>query len=427
MLNRTLPPSSQPIKNLSLIEPNSIAYSNGLKAFVFQAPALDLIKFEFIFENVYEGDRLPLHNSVLSAMLKEGTKTRTSVEIAAQIDFYGAFVMPEFSFDHTAISVYTMHKYVADVLPIVADILQHVTVPQQELDTHMRNNKQNLQISLQKNDVLARRLFYKEVFGSNRYGIVPSEEMYDLISREELLKLYDAQIQPSNCTLLIAGNVDAAVLSHVEHFFGENWTGSSQSIESQWSQISPTIGRQIIETKDEALQSALRMGHTTISRTHTDFPAIQFVNTLFGGFFGSRLMKNIREDKGYTYSIGSSISSLKHTGFFTLASEVGVNVTKEALQEIDKEFVALQQSKPSVEEVDLVRNYMQGMLLGSLESIFSHADKFKSVYFSGLNYNYYQHYNDVVNDMTADKVLSIAQQYFNHDQMVKIVVGKMEE
>ena len=426
MLNRSVPPLFQPIKDLSLIAPTEINYANGLKTFAFQAPNLDLIKFEFVFENVYEENHLPLHNSILSAMLKEGTKNRTSAEIAAQIDYYGAFLMPEFSFDYTALTVYTMHKYVANVLPIVADILQEVTIPQQELDTHIRNNKQNLQISLQKNDVLARRKFYQEVFGSNRYGIVPTESMYDLISREELLALYDAQIQPSNCTLLVAGNVDSDVLATIEKHFGSAWENKKVKPDSTWSPIEKVDGKLLIESREDALQSAIRMGNLTIGRAHADFPAIQFVNTLFGGFFGSRLMKNIREDKGYTYSIGSAVGNLKHTGFFTLASEVGVDVTKDALTEIEKEFRVLQQEKASAEEVDLVRNYMQGVLLGSLESIFSHADKFKSVYFSGLDYSYYHYYNEVVSEMTADKVQDIAQRYFNYNELIKVVVGKVE-
>src|SRR5690606_41301383 len=107
---------------------------------------------------------------VLSSMLKEGTKTLTSKEIADTVDFYRAYLMPEYSFDQSYLTVYTMHKYVDKVLPILADILQNSNIPQSELDTNIRNNKQSLQISLQKNDVLARRNFYKEVFQGTRYG-----------------------------------------------------------------------------------------------------------------------------------------------------------------------------------------------------------------------------------------------------------------
>src|SRR5690606_31550356 len=118
-------------------------------------------------------------------------------------------------------------------------------------------------------------------------------------------------------------------------------------------------GELLVEEREGALQSALRLGKRTINRTHPDFPAVQFVNTLLGGFFGSRLMRNIREEKGYTYGIGSSVSSLQHTGLFTLSSEVGVEVTQATLLEIEKEFDLLRQSPPEQAEVDLVRNYLQ--------------------------------------------------------------------
>src|SRR5690606_33836890 len=138
-----------------------------------------------------------------------------------------------------------------------------------------------------------------------------------------------------------------------------------------------------------ALQSALRLGKRTINRTHPDFPAVQFVNNLLGGFYGTRLMRNIRDEQGYTYGIGYSVSSLQHTGLFTLSSEVGVEVTQATLLEIEKEFDLLRQSPPEQAEVDLVRNYLQGVMLGSLENVFSHADKFKATYFSDMDLNYY--------------------------------------
>src|SRR5690606_10892347 len=181
----------------------------------------------------------------------------------------------------------------------------------------------------------------------------------------------------------------------------------------------------VVVEKPEALQSAIRLGTTSIRRAHEDFPALQFVNTLFGGFFGSRLMRNIREEKGYTYSIGSYVGNLKYTGFFTIATEVGVASTQDTLKEIATEFDRLRSEPPQQEEVDLVRNYMQGVMLGSLESIFSHVDKFKATYFSGLTLDYYRYYSDVLKAMTPAKVQDIAIKYFDYDKLYKVVVGKM--
>lgn len=426
MLNRELSPVFAPIKKLSIQHPESITFSNGLQTFLFQSSEIELIKFEFVFNNHFDEHTLPLINPALSALLKEGTGKLTSAQIADEVDFYGAYLMSEYSFDHTAISLYTMRKYADKVLPIIFDIVSDAVFPVRELETYVRNQKQSLQISLTKNDFLARRYFYENLFGNNRYGTVPTIAAFDAIDRDSLLSLYQKQIQPQNCTLFIAGNVSAEVMQLVSDLFGQQWNGKAAPVEDHFESITPKEALLIYEDKPEALQSAIRLGCLAIRRSHEDYPALQFVNTLLGGFFGSRLMRNIREDKGYTYSIGSAVASLKHTGFFTVASEVGVQVTQNTLAEIEKEFTMLQNEKASVEEIELVRNYMQGVLLGSLESIFSHVDKFKSVYFSGMDLSYYDYYTDVIQNINADTVQQIAQKYFHYDSLLKVVVGKME-
>ncbi len=181
------------------------------------------------------------------------------------------------------------------------------------------------------------------------------------------------------------------------------------------------------EEKDSALQSAIRLGCQTISRTHPDYPALQFVNTLLGGFFGSRLMRNIREEKGYTYSIGSAIATLKHTGFMTIVTEVGVDVTQATLAEIEKEINLLKAQVASKDEVNLVKTYMEGSMLGSLESIFSHADKFKSVLLNEMTLTYYSYYMDQIRNMSPEKVYDIANKYLDFNAMVKVVVGKISQ
>lgn len=426
MLNRTIAPVSRPIHKLAIHKPESIKLANGVQSFVFQSPDLDLIKFEFVFANVFAADEITLLNTALAAMLKEGTATRTSAQIADEIDYYGAYLMPEYSFDHTSLTLYTMHKYVDKVLPIVLDVLQNSIFPQKELDTYIRNNKQSLEISLKKNDFTARRLFYQNVFGDNRYGSVPTPEVFDAMDREGLIRLYNRQIQPANCTLFIAGNVSDDVIDVVGDLFGEQWNVTEPYTMSDTLTLSAPESVFVSEIKPDALQSAIRLGQISINREHPDFPALQFVNTLFGGFFGSRLMRNIREDKGYTYSIGSAVVGLKHAGFMTVASEVGVDVTQDTLNEIEKEFRILRSEYATEEEIALVRNYMQGVMLGSLESIFSHADKFKAVYFSNLDLRYYDYYADVINTIDAQRIMDIAQQYFDYDKLVKVVVGQIK-
>jgi len=267
---------------------------------------------------------------------------------------------------------------------------------------------------------------FSNIFEDNRYGSVPTPETFDAISRDSLVSLYHKQIQPENCTLFIAGNVSGDTLDVVHNLFGEQWMAKAPFTTGDVLEILPKDSIFVMDEKPDALQSAIRLGQISINRQNPDFPAVQFVNTLLGGFFGSRLMRNIREDKGYTYSIGSAVVGLKHAGFMTIASEVGVDVTQNTLDEIEKEFHILRTEIANEDEILLVRNYMQGVLLGSLESIFSHADKFKAVYFSNMDLRYYDYYANEINTIDAQRVKHIAQEYFDYDNLTKVVVGQLK-
>ena len=166
------------------------------------------------------------------------------------------------------------------------------------------------------------------------------------------------------------------------------------------------------------------MGRLAINRIHPDFPGLQVLNCLLGGYFGSRLMANIREDKGYTYGIGSAVVSMRDAGYFFIATEVGADVCTAALGEIEKEVNLLKSSLVESPELDLVRNYMLGSMLGSLENAFSHADKFKNVYFSGLDYGYYDDYIKTVKNIDREEIMRLAAKYLDFENFTKVIVGR---
>ncbi|WP_270087011.1 M16 family metallopeptidase [Sphingobacterium sp. SYP-B4668] len=425
-LNRSLPPQFNSIDGIQLISPVESIFENGLGLFLFDSPGQELVRLEWIFNNVFDENENPLLNTTLSAMIKEGTLDMSSAEIAEVVDYYGAYLIPEYSYDQTSITLYVLNKHIGKLLPVIKQLLTQATFPQNELDTYVRNNKQTLSISLQKNDFVARRLFYTDIFGENRYGTVPTVEQYDSITREQIIDLYTKQVQPHNCNLFISGKIDSTLMGAITTIFGEQWAATHPEISLSAPILRATDGKLIYEERKEALQSAIRLGYPIIGRSHIDFPEVQVVNTLLGGFFGSRLMRNIREEKGYTYSIGSAVASLKHGGFFTIASEVGAEFTQATLTEIDTELDKLQQELVSEEELATVKSYMLGSMLGSLESIFSHADKFKNVHYSGISLDYYDRYTQAVKSITAQRVRDIAKKYFRKENLVRVVVGKLD-
>ncbi len=426
MLDRTLPPTYNPVARFDLIKPKHIAFANGLDAFVFNAGEQDLVRIEWIFENVFPWEDQTLLNTCACEMLLEGTSQYSSKQIAETVDFYGAFLVPEFGYDRSSLSLFTLNKHLQNLLPLVKAMLTDSIFPEQELTTYIRNNKQKLQVALKKNSFVARRLFNHAIFGQSRYGYVPEIADYDRITRDMLLFLFQQQYTPSNCTLVVSGKVTDEVMVSLEHLFGHEWNRIGQSISEETVPYFESGERLILDEREDALQSAIRLGSQSIQRNHPDFPGLQVANTILGGYFGSRLMTNIREDKGYTYSISSGLASLKHSAFFTIASEVGAEVTSATLIEIEREILRLRNEKVGDDELSLVKNYMMGSMLGSLENVFSHADKFKNAYFSGLGLEYYDYYTKVLRNIDAEEILRLANTYLDYDHMSKVIVGKYE-
>jgi len=147
------------------------------------------------------------------------------------------------------------------------------------------------------------------------------------------------------------------------------------------------------------------------------------LNTLFGGYFGSRLMSNIREDKGYTYGIGSGVASYEDAHFFYISTEVGKDVTNPAVKEIYNELATITSNKPEEKELETVKNYMLGSLLNESDGVFSLADRFKGVYFNGENFDFYNRYIAAINNCTPDVILNTAQKYFNDENMLEVIAG----
>lgn len=423
MLNRTNAPAFKQVNDINFIKPTANNLANGIPVYTVNAGDTDLVRIEFIFENVNWDVRKPLQAVAVNGLINNGTKTLTAKEIAEKVDYYGAFLQTDYSADHTTITLYSLTKHLPSVLPIVWSILNESIFPQQELDIYKQNQKQKLQVSLQKNDYLARKTFAHAIFGHTAYGSDINLADYDQLQQQDLLAYYQAAFQPKNCTVIVAGKFVESDFKVLNQIFGGEWNNAAAFAKSSFE--FPTVnGEDIYIEKPDALQSAIRMGNLSINRTHVDFPALQILNCVFGGYFGSRLMNNIREDKGYTYGIGSGIASLKQAGYFFLATEVGADVCSSALTEIEKEINLLRTDLIGEEELDLVRNYMLGSLLGSLENAFSHADKFKNIYFAGLDFDYYDNYINTVKNVTAEHLKVMANQYLDWNAMTRVVVGK---
>lgn len=424
MINRTSPPAFHEVKEINLVEAVKLRLANGIPVYMVNAGTQDVTRVEFIFRAGIRHQETSLVATGVNDMLDEGTVTRGAEAIAEELDFYGAFIETEVQHDNASFTLFSLNKHLPSTLPVVQDLLRNASFPGHEFKIYLTNKRQKFLVDSDKVAVLARRKFNELLFGkSHPYGTKTELPDFDLLTRDQLAEFYKQHYTAENCTIVVSGKLPEDMLSLLDGFFGNADWKSEKKTEKDLPV--PASDPQRVHTieKEGAVQSAIRMGRVLFNKTHPDFPGMQVVNAVLGGYFGSRLMANIREDKGYTYGIGSGLVSMYDGGYFVISTEVGVDVTNAALKEIYYEIEKLQTELVSEDELDLVRNYLTGVFLRSTDGPFAIGDRLKGLLGYNLDYSYYKRYLDTIRTISAERVRELAQQYLKKEDLIELVVG----
>ena len=424
-IDRKVSPAFKTLEKIELIKATEKRLRNNIPVYSINAGTQELIKIEFLFAAGMYHQHLPLQAATVNAMLEEGTSKMTAAQIADAVDYYGAFLETSISQDHASVVLYTLNKHLKSTLPVVEQIIKDSSFPQHELDTHLQNKKQKFLVNSQKVANVARKRFAELVFGAKHpYGVNVKETDFDRIDQTLLKDFYSKFYRANSCQIILAGKIEDDVFTVLdEHFGGNDWVGND-NLKQPNALIASATEREQLIYKDDALQSAIRIGKVLFNKTHPDFQSMQVLNTVFGGYFGSRLMSNIREDKGYTYGIGSGIASLQHSGYFFISTEVGVDVCKNAINEIYFEMDRLREELVPESELELVKNYLLGTFLRSVDGPFAMADKFKGILEYNLSYDYFDKYIATIKAVSASQLRNLANTYFDKNSMIELVVGK---
>jgi predicted Zn-dependent peptidase len=398
---------------------------NNIPVYSINAGTQEIIKIEFLFSAGMYQQELPLQAATVNSMLEEGTIRMTAAQIADAVDYYGAFLETGVSQDSASVVLYTLSKHLKATLPVVEEVIKRSAFPEAELKTLLTNKKQKFFVNNQKVANLARKHFSELIFGEKHpYGINVKESDFEIINRSHLDNFYKRYYRSANCKVILAGKIPEEIYDLLDDYFGgTDWAGTEPEQRSTIA-ITTTSLRENLIFREDALQSAIRIGKILFNKTHPDFQALQVLNTVFGGYFGSRLMSNIREDKGYTYGIGSGLASLQKSGYFFISTEVGVEVCKNAVSEIYFEMERLRKELITAEELELVRNYLLGTFLRSVDGPFAMADRFKGIMEYGLSYDYFDQYIATIKRVSASQLRDLAITYFDRDSMTELVVGK---
>ncbi|MFH2142796.1 MAG: pitrilysin family protein [Bacteroidota bacterium] len=426
-LDRKIAPQFNDIEKIDYIKADYQVLKNGIPVYLINAGFQDICKIDFIFNAGIWHQTSPLVASSTNEMLAEGSKSRTSKEISETIDFYGAILNHFTDKDFAGLSLVTLNKHLDKTLDVLYDIIKNPVFPESELITHLQNRKQQFIIDSAKTKTLAHRKFWNVLFGKNHpYGNNLELNDFDNLDKKQLFDFHKRHYTADNCKIIISGKIKSSVLKTVEKYFGDsNWQRKSKITE-----IIPAISANSEKLhfidKHDAVQSAIRIGKITINKYHEDFIGLQILNTVFGGYFGSRLMSNIREDKGFTYGIGSAIGSMLHSGFFVIVTEVGADVTKATIKEIYKEMKILREELIGEEELKSVKSYIMGELLKIFDGPFALSDSFRSIIDFGLDYSYFDKYIETVKNINSGTLNVLANKYLNDENLYEIIAGKYD-
>jgi len=424
-INRQTAPDIEFVKGINPVEPEFVTLDNGIPVYLINSANQDLVKIELLFEAGKWYEEKPLVATFTSKMLKEGTRSMTSGQIADRIDYYGAHLETSADKDMGYISLYTLNKHLERTLPVLADVVMNPAFTAGELETLRQNRMQRFIVNNEKVRYLAKRKFNTLIYGHEHpYGRIFEVEDFAGIRREDLVDFHASHYSARHCKIIAAGSIRPDFITLLnKHFSGflSQQTGINPNGKISFPAVDPAKNK---ITKQDAVQSAIRIGRTLFNKTHADYARLKVLNTILGGYFGSRLMTNIREEKGYTYGIGSGIVSLQHSGYFFISSEVGAEVTTDAVKEVYHEIDRLQQDLVPADELDLVKNYMLGTFLRSLDGAFSLSENYKGLLEYGLDYDYLRKFVDVVRSVTPEELRDLAGKYLNTRDLTELTVGK---
>lgn len=425
MINRKSAPEIIDAVNMKLLlKPyDHFTLDNGVPVYSIDAGAQDVLLIEWVF---YAGNWYEEKNIVAATtnfLLKNGTPKRKAFAINEHFEFYGAYLNRSCYNETATITLHCLNKHLTQLLPVVAELINECIFPEEELAIYKQNQKQRLEVNLKKCDFIANRLIDEYVYGFHHpYGRYTSTLDYEQLNRPELLEFYKRYYTEGKCLIFVAGKPPADLAQQLNHSFGQLSINSRTLPGINFNTEPAETKKYNIINDADGVQGAIRMARPFFNRHHPDFQKAQVLNNIFGGFFGSRLMSNIREDKGYTYGIHSYLQNHIHNSAWMISTEAGRDVCGATIEEVYKEMAILCNEPVKPGELDLVRNYMIGSLLGDLDGPFQIIARWKNYILNGLTDAYFYDSIQTVQSVTAEELQELAKKYLNPEEFYELVV-----
>lgn len=425
-IRHTAPAIKEPVEfELTLPTCEKITLRNGVEIYYLNKGTEETLQVSWVF---YAGSWYEKSNLVAATtnfLLKNGTTRHNAFEINEHFEYYGAYLNRSCYSETTEITLHCLSKHADKLLPMVEEMITEANFPQEELDIFKQNSQQRLKVNLQKSDFVAGRLIDAQLFGEKHpYGRYSMPEDYAALEREQLVEFYDTYYRKGNCVIFIAGKIPDNLLAQMEALFGSLplQPHHTHSTQLEHPIVRAAEKKTFIQNDPNGVQAAIRIARPFPNRHHPDFQKAAVLNNLYGGFFGSRLMGNIREDKGYTYGIYSYLMNTIRESGWVISTEAGRDVMEATIKEIYNEMEALREEPVDEEELQTTRNYMIGSILGDLDGPFQVIARWRSLILNGLTDSYFYNGIKTIKTVSAEELQELAQRYLQPDEFYELTV-----
>ena len=398
-----------------------LTLKNGIDVYTVDAGPEEVMSIEWVF---YAGNWHEDRNLVAAStnlLLKNGTSSKTAFQVNEHFEYYGSYLNRGCHSETATMTLHCLTKHINELLPVVRELLTDSVFPEEELSIARQNMKQRLKVNLKKSDFVAGRLIDVYLYGENHpYGRFSTEEAIDALTREELLQFYKRYYQQGHFVIFVAGRLPGNLEVLLNDQFGD--LSNKPVVENKLAIQQATEKKFRVSNDPDGVQGSIRMALPFVNRHHPDYLPSQVLNTLLGGFFGSRLMANIREDKGFTYGIHSYFQNHMHNVAWMISTEAGKDVCEATIAEVYKEMNLLREAPVDEEELLLVKNYLIGTALGDLDGPFHIIARWKSIILNKLDENYFDRSVNIIKQISPKEIQELAIKYLNPEDCYELVV-----
>lgn len=423
---RKTAPGAGPLRPFKLPDVHESVLDNGLRLIVVQDDRAPIATIDIAIPagEIRDPSGQPGLAEATANLLSEGAGGLSSNELSRKVELLGGRLNSGSNSDFAEISVSSISSVVGQMIGLAADVLLRPDFPEKEVELYKKNRVENLTVQRQDPSFLVSEQFDKIVYGSHPYSIsAPTPEAVGALNRALIEKFYKTYYSPSGSVLIIAGNFDWKQVEQAARTAFGNWHGTEASKKELPAPPARSSRQVFLIDRPGSAQANVYIGNLAVARSSKDYIPLTVANAILGAGTGSRLFQDVREQKGYTYDVSSSVSALREYGTFLGSTETRTEVAGAAIQAILADFDRMRDEKVPDDDLQHAKNFLTGNFSLALSTEGSLASQLILARLYGLGSDYVETYRSKVDAVTADQVQEIAKKYISTKECVIVVVG----